>query len=71
VKIFIARIFFYFYTTKPLWVGDFRAKKIHILIFRGYFGGFFFEHFVLAQVECAQNKNFQARAKILSVFVYI
>ncbi len=40
-------------------------------MFRGSFGGFFFENFVLAQAECALNKkNFQARAKILSVYVY-
>jgi hypothetical protein len=26
LRIFIARIFFYFYTIKSLWVGDFRAK---------------------------------------------
>jgi hypothetical protein len=66
--------FFYFYTIKPLWEGDFRAKikKFKILIFRGPFGGFFFENFVLAQAECAQKNNFfQARAKIVSVYVYI
>jgi hypothetical protein len=51
--------FFYFYTIKPLWVGDFRVKnkKFKILIFRGSFGGFFFGNFVLAQAECAL-KNF-------------
>jgi hypothetical protein len=60
VKIFIAQIFFYFYTIKPLWVGDFRAKikKIKILIFRGPFGGFFFETFVLAQADCALKNYF-------------
>jgi hypothetical protein len=66
--------FFYFFTIKPLWVGDYRAKikKIKILIFRGSFGGFFSENFVLAQAEPAQKKFFfQARAKILSVSVYI
>ncbi len=49
--------FFYFYTIKPLWVGDFRAKikKLKIVIFRGSFWGFFFENFVLAHTECAQN----------------
>ena len=51
--------FFYFFTIKPQWVGDLRAKikKLKILIFRGSFGGFFFENFVLAQAECAL-KNF-------------
>ncbi len=66
--------FFYFFTIKPLWVGDFRAKmkKFKILIFRGSFGGFFFENFVLAQAEPAlTKKNVQARAKILSVHAYI
>ena len=44
--------FFNFFTIKPLWVGDFRAKiKLKILIFRGSFGGFFFENFVLTQAE--------------------
>ncbi len=54
--------FFYFYTIKPLWVGDFRAKikKFKILIFRGSFAGFFFENFVLAQAECARKKNFSS-----------
>jgi hypothetical protein len=37
--------FLYFYTIN---------KKFKILIFRGSFGGFFFENFVLAQAECAQ-----------------
>jgi hypothetical protein len=43
--------FFDFFTIKYLWVGDFRAKikNKKILIFRGSFGGFFFENFVLAQ----------------------
>ena len=51
--------FFYFYTIKPLWVGDFRVKsKFKILIFRGSFGGFFFENFALAQAECALKKVF-------------
>jgi hypothetical protein len=52
--------FFYFYTIKPLWVGDFRAKnkKIKILIFRGSFWGFFFENFVLAHTEPALKKIF-------------
>jgi hypothetical protein len=31
--------------------------KLKFLIFRGSFGGFFFENFVLAQAECAL-KNF-------------
>jgi hypothetical protein len=64
--------YFYFYTRKPLWVGGFRAKKkFKILIFRGSFGGFFFENFVLAQAECVLKKIFfQARAKILSAYVY-
>ncbi len=38
----------------------------------GSYGGFFFENFVLAQAEPALKKFcFQARAKILSVSVYI
>jgi hypothetical protein len=36
VRIFIARIIFYFYTIKPLWVGNFRAK-IKNLILGGLF----------------------------------
>jgi hypothetical protein len=54
--------FFYFYTIKPLWVGDFRAKikNSKFLIFRGSFGGFFFENFVLAQAECAQKIFFSS-----------
>ncbi len=66
--------FFYFYTIKPLWVGDFRAKikNSKILLIRGSFGGFIFENFVLAQAECAlKNLFWQARAKFLSVYVYI
>ena len=50
--------FFYFFTIKPLWVGDFRAKIKKILIFRGSFGGLFFENFVLAQAEPALKKIF-------------
>ncbi len=42
-----------------------KNKKFKILIFRGSFGGFFFENFVLAHTECALKKKFfQARAKI-------
>jgi hypothetical protein len=49
-----------------------KNKKFKILIFRGSFGGFFFGNFVLAQAECSlKNFFFQARAKILSVNVYI
>ena len=41
-------------------------------MFKGSFGGFFFENFVLAQAEPALKKFFyQARAQILSVYVYI
>jgi hypothetical protein len=66
--------FFDFFTIKPLWVGDFRAKKkkLKISIFRGSFGGFFFKNFVLVHTVFAQkNYFFQARAKILSFNVYI
>ncbi len=63
--------FFYFFTIKSLWVGNFRAK-IKILIFRGSFWGFFCENFVLVHTECAQNFFFfQARAKLLNVNVCI
>jgi hypothetical protein len=49
---------FYFYTIKPLWVGDFRAKiKSSNFNIEGVFWGFFFENFVLAHTECAL-KNF-------------
>jgi hypothetical protein len=34
-----------------------KNKKFKILIFRGSFGGFFFENFVLAQAEGAQKKK--------------
>ncbi len=59
--------FFYFYTIKPLWVGDFRAKikKIKILIFKESFWGSFLKKFVLAHTEPV------GRGKILSVNVYI
>ncbi len=72
MKIFIARIFLFLHHKASM--GRrlfFRAKTIKILIFRGSFGGLFFENFVLAQAECAQKKNFQATAKIVSVYVYI
>jgi hypothetical protein len=46
----------FFYTIKPLWVGDIRAKKIKILIFRGSFWSFFFENFVLEHTECGLKK---------------
>ncbi len=48
-----------------------KNKKFKILVFRGSFEGFFFENFVLAQAECALKIFFQARAKILSVNVFI
>jgi hypothetical protein len=49
-----------------------KNEKLKILIFRESFGGFFFENFVLAQAEPAQNIFFfLARVKILSVSVYI
>jgi hypothetical protein len=48
------------------------SKNFKFLIFRGSFGGFFFEHFVVVQAECAVKKFFfQARAKTLNVYVYI
>jgi hypothetical protein len=49
-----------------------KNKKFKILIFRGSFWGFFFENLVLAHTEPALKKIFyQARAKNLSVYVYI
>ncbi len=41
-------------------------------MFKGFFGGFFFDNSVLAQAECALKKFFfQARAIILSINVCI
>jgi hypothetical protein len=72
VKIFIARIFLLLHHKASMGRRlEGKNKKFKILIFRGSFGGFFFENFVLAQAEGAQKKNFQARAKFLSVYVYI
>jgi hypothetical protein len=50
-----------------------KNKKFKILIFRRSFWGFFFENLVLAHTEPALKKVFfcQARAKNLSVYVYI
>jgi hypothetical protein len=60
--------FFYFYTIKPLWVGDFRAKiKNSKFKHIGVFLAFFFENFVSAHTECAQKKIFKQGAKILSI----
>ncbi len=42
--------FYNFNAIKPLWVG--KNKKIKILIFRGSFGGFSFENFVLTLSVC-------------------
>ncbi len=40
-----------------------KNKKIKILIFRGSFGGFFFENYVLAQAECALKFFFSSQGK--------
>jgi hypothetical protein len=64
--------FFYFYTIKPLWVGDFRAKiknlNFNIL---GVFWGFLFRKFCVSAGSVCAKKNLFELGQKFEVFMFL